>query len=80
MSEKDLFKKLEKPRQALMCLECGAILVSLYTHHFNRCGCPNELFLDGGDSYGRWGGHRMNNTQWLTVSPVKTKAKKVKKK
>lgn len=39
----------------MVCLECGTLLESRFRHDFQRCPCPNEAFVDGGDSYGRYG-------------------------
>ena len=38
------------------CLECGETLVSRFTHDYNTCSCPQKTSVDGGFSYGRYGG------------------------
>ena len=40
----------------LKCLACGEILISRHRHDFQRCGCPQGTFVDGGDEYRRAGG------------------------
>ena len=40
----------------IICLECNTILESLSRHDFVQCKCPNNLFLDGGEDYLRFGG------------------------
>lgn len=40
----------------IQCLVCGEILESKYRHDFQMCGCPNQSFVDGGNSYLRIGG------------------------
>lgn len=42
-------------QSCVICLECGTILVSLYTHDYKTCGCPNEAMVDGGYDYRRCG-------------------------
>lgn len=40
---------------AAQCTECGQVLVSMTTHDFRQCDCPNEVFVDGGREYLRRG-------------------------
>ena len=39
----------------IKCLNCNTILESTYTHDFQSCECPNGSFIDGGNSYMRFG-------------------------
>lgn len=39
----------------IRCLQCLEILESQYRHHFVQCHCPNQTFVDGGNSYLRCG-------------------------
>ena len=36
---------------SVKCLECNEVLVSKSQHHFVSCGCENDVFCDGGNSY-----------------------------
>lgn len=40
---------------AIVCLECETMLVSVHRHDYNLCGCPNEAMIDGGKDYLRCG-------------------------
>lgn len=42
-------------RNSAMCLQCGKELESKHRHDFVACGCPNQLFVDGGKDYTRRG-------------------------
>ena len=44
----------------IQCLVCGEILESKYRHDFQMCKCPNQTFVDGGDSYMRAGGKNLD--------------------
>ncbi len=43
-------------KSKVRCLSCGTILESKYRHDFQKCGCSNETFIDGGLDYCRLGG------------------------
>jgi hypothetical protein len=57
------FRRLVK--NALQCLECKKVVVSLTRHDFVSCGCPNEAFVDGGLDYARHGAINLEKTQDL---------------
>lgn len=40
---------------ALVCLKCRSLIVSLHRHDFRACEC-GAIFVDGGNDYHRWGG------------------------
>ena len=40
----------------IKCLQRGKVLESKFRHDFQKCGCENETFVDGGDDYCRFGG------------------------
>lgn len=42
------------------CKLCGDVIESLYRHNYVSCKC-GEIFVDGGDSYPRWGANNMGN-------------------
>jgi hypothetical protein len=42
-------------RNSAMCLACGKEIESKHRHDFVACGCPNQLFVDGGKDYTRRG-------------------------
>ena len=48
---------------SVTCLECGETLVSFHTHDYKTCSCENETMVDGGLSYGRYGGKDLNKVQ-----------------
>lgn len=55
----------------VICLECGTILHSLYTHDYRTCGCPQDSMIDGGTSYLRCGGFDLDKLEaglWDTVT------------
>lgn len=48
---------------SVTCLECGKTLVSYNTHDYKTCSCPNQTSVDGGLSYGRYGGLDLSKVQ-----------------
>lgn len=52
---------------AVQCKDCKEILVSHYTHDYKTCKCPQETMVDGGLSYGRYGGKDMDKVISLHV-------------
>jgi hypothetical protein len=44
----------KKGDSKIQCLYCEDIIQSMYTHDFKFCKC-GETFVDGGDSYLRYG-------------------------
>lgn len=45
---------------SVKCLSCGETLVSYHVHDYKVCGCENETMVDGGNSYGRYGGKNLD--------------------
>ena len=48
---------------SVTCLECGETLVSFHTHDYKTCSCDNETSVDGGLSYGRYGGKDLSKVK-----------------
>ena len=48
---------------SVTCLECGETLVSFHTHDYKTCSCDNETMVDGGLSYGRYGGKDLDKVK-----------------
>lgn len=48
---------------SVTCLECGETLVSFHTHDYKTCSCNNETAVDGGLSYGRYGGKDLDKVK-----------------
>ena len=48
---------------SVTCLECGETLVSFHTHDYKTCSCENETSVDGGLSYGRYGGKDLDKVK-----------------
>lgn len=44
---------------SVLCLGCGAVLVSYHRHDYKTCECDNQTMVDGGTSYLRYGGKDM---------------------
>lgn len=49
MDRKTLEKHAKHP--AALCLNCNTVLYSVHRHHFHKCGCENDTFIDGGKEY-----------------------------
>lgn len=60
----------------LACLECGTAMFSLNRHHFHKCGCPNDAFVDGGKDYLRFGAMKMAKTQPVTIDLLTDKIRR----
>ena len=48
---------------SVTCLECGETLISRFTHDYNTCSCLQQTSVDGGFSYGRYGGKDLDKVQ-----------------
>jgi len=46
-------------RNAARCLSCGVTLESGHRRDFRTCGCPNQMMVDGGLEYRRYGAANM---------------------
>jgi hypothetical protein len=44
----------------VICLSCNTLIASYYTHDYKTCNCENKTMVDGGLSYGRYGGVNMD--------------------
>lgn len=50
------------------CKSCGDVLISIHRHHFHKCDCENETFLDGGNDYQRIGGVDLSQIESVVVN------------
>ena len=69
-SEEEMSRLWEVP--AICCDSCNEVLISIDRHHFMKCACKNETFLDGGMVYQRIGGHDLSQIGHVLVN-LKTK-------
>lgn len=65
-------EEMEKERyqDAILCTGCNTVLYSIHRHHFHKCGCKNESFVDGGKDYLRCGGADLNLIQQVKLDLV----------
>lgn len=57
-------------REVYQCPSCKTLLQSMYRHDWVTCPCYGDstgIFVDGGNSYGRFGGHDVFNI--ITINP-----------
>lgn len=66
-------KELNKSRyvEAVHCLECDTVLYSIHRHDFHSCGCPNDVFVDGGTDYLRVGAMDLSKAVAITLDLLK---------
>lgn len=64
LKEKGLVKVLTL--NSVRCMSCDEVLVSKSQHHFVMCGCKNQCFVDGGNSYSRLGAVDLDNVENLS--------------
>jgi len=55
-------------RNVVFCTSCNMELESFYTHDFQKCGCENETFCDGGTEYQRVGGKDLSKINVLDAT------------
>lgn len=60
---------------AVHCLGCNTVIYSINRHHFHKCGCDNETFVDGGRDYTRYGGVGMSKIKLVTIDLLTNKIK-----
>ena len=60
---------LDKPHQAILCLDCGWIRASWSGHDYRVCPCPNAAMVDGGFNYTRYGAMKLDRIQLLNLVP-----------
>jgi hypothetical protein len=65
-TEEDMSKLWNVP--GILCKSCGEVLISIDRHHFNKCGCQNETFVDGGMYYQRIGAVDMSQIEDVIVN------------
>jgi hypothetical protein len=68
MSEKEMQK--ERYQDGILCLSCNTVLYSVNRHHFHKCGCENETFVDGGKDYMRYGAMDISKTEIVKLDLV----------
>lgn len=49
-------KERQIVHNSVLCLGCGATLVSYHRHDYKTCNCENQTMVDGGTAYLRYGG------------------------
>lgn len=52
----------------VICHKCQDVLLSIDRHHFHRCDCENETFVDGGMHYQRIGGKDLSQIGNVVVN------------
>lgn len=52
---------------SIQCLHCYKVLVSKHRHDFVECGCDNQTFVDGGNTYQRVGGKDLSLIRDLSL-------------
>lgn len=52
-------KERQIVHNSVLCLGCGAVLVSYHRHDYKTCTCENKTMVDGGTDYLRYGGTDM---------------------
>lgn len=60
----------ERFQSAVLCTECDTVLYSINRHHFHKCGCKNETFVDGGKDYLRYGGAKLSKIKKVEIDLV----------
>lgn len=68
--------RAEGEYNGILCLDCGWVGVSWYTHDYKTCDCNNATMIDGGTDYLRYGGKLMDKVQRVSVIVPKTKKSK----
>ena len=74
--ELDQMKK-ESKVQGIWCKDCDSVIYSVNRHHFHKCGCANETFVDGGRDYTRYGGKSMTSIELVEINLLTDKIKKI---
>lgn len=57
----------DRYQDAIHCLDCDTVLYSIDRHHFHRCGCSNDTFIDGGRDYNRCGAMSLKRTKMVKL-------------
>lgn len=66
----------ERYQEAIICLECSALLYSMNRHDFHGCGGSNETKVDGGKDYLRYLGKDLEKIKVVTLDLITGKLKK----
>ena len=53
----------------IKCLKCGDIIQSYNIHDFKSCSCQN-IFIDGGEDYLRYGGKGMDDNSFRVIEKI----------
>lgn len=69
--------KKERYQDAVICPSCDTLLYSVNRHNFHKCGCPNDVFVDGGKDYLR-SGYMKNKPKTVTFDLITNKVVKKK--
>lgn len=64
--------------EGVVCLSCGAVLISYNRHDYKTCGCRQSTMVDGGQiDYVRLGGKDLKLVRQVLITPImKTKSGK----
>ena len=61
----------EHIHEGIVCLSCGAVLISYHRHDYKVCSCPNGAMVDGGQiDYVRYGAMDFNLIRGVLITPV----------
>ncbi len=60
----------ERFQEGVLCTACDTVLYSINRHHFHKCGCKNETFVDGGKDYLRFGGANLKLIERVEIDLV----------
>ena len=70
----------EKMHSGVLCPGCNTVVLSLYRHDFQQCGCELETFADGGKDYLRVGSKKLDDIKFVSVNLLTDEIKVQKKK
>jgi hypothetical protein len=67
--------------EGVVCLCCGRVLISYFTHDYKTCPCDQQTMVDGGQlGYVRYGGKDLSLIRHVLIVPVvRTKSGKTSK-
>jgi hypothetical protein len=63
-------KPLDNDVTGVLCLDCGWTRISWSQHDYRTCPCPNQVMVDGGRDYLRYGAKDMNRIQLIKITPM----------
>lgn len=60
----------ERYQEGVLCTGCDTVIYSINRHHFHKCGCKLEAFVDGGKDYLRRGGYSMESQDIVKIDLI----------